>query len=184
LFALRQGKIGNAVELLRDASAAAERAGDSLLTINALMALAGALEAAGNFDNAMSTYTDALQRCDLFSGGRVMREEILFRVGNAMLRREKPDDAGRFFQAALGSARSRGNILGRAYALLQLSHCARLRREGTAIALAQEAVELLREPQPPLPWHTPVALWAWLSWQETIQWMPPMNSGRPSSRRG
>lgn len=149
LFAVRQGRVGASVDLFRDAMVAAGNAGDSLLTITALRDLARSLDAMGDFNRAMATYTDALQRSDSLKNGRAIREELLFRVGNAMLREGKPGDARRFYHAAFASARDRGNTLGKAYALLQLSHCARLLRESASVGLAQDAVTLLRDVYPP-----------------------------------
>ena len=119
---------------------------DSLLAIVVLRNLARAQEAPGTPQEAMKTYTEALQRADRLPGALALREDLLIRVGNAMLRLARQDDARRFFRAGVASAGARGSLLVQAYGLLQLSRCERQR--DSAAALARAAVALL-EPGAP-----------------------------------
>ncbi len=149
LSASWHGDTAGAVRRFVEAFGLSDQTGDSLFTAAILRNLARAYETSGAVNEAMNTYTDALQRAARLPGGKVLREQLLMDVGNAMLRLRRPAGAVRFFQAANASAAARGNALAQAYALLQLSHALRPAVPDSAGALARKALALLHESSPP-----------------------------------
>ncbi|HEX9006387.1 MAG TPA: CHAT domain-containing protein [Bacteroidota bacterium] len=149
LSAFHHNDTAGAIRRFVEALGFSAQTGDSLFTATILRNLARAYEVSGAFNEAMTSYTDALQRVDRLPAGRVLREQMLMEVGNAMLRQRKPAEAVRFFQAASASASGRGNTLARCYALLQLSCALRAALPDSAAALARSALALLQGASPP-----------------------------------
>jgi tetratricopeptide (TPR) repeat protein len=149
LSAFHRGDAAGAIRNLVEALGFSSRTADSLLTATILRNLARGYETAGSVNEAMSSYTEALRLADRMRKGTLMREELLMRVGNALLRLHRPADAERFYQAAGASATARGDDLHRAYTLLQLSHCSRASLPDSARSLARTALSLLQESAPP-----------------------------------
>lgn len=145
LAKLHAGDATGAASSFAEALSSADGVHDSLQAIRCLRNLAHANELNGKFADAMSAYTAALQRSDVVTGGTEIREELLFRVGNAMVRASRRAEAIRFFESARQSAEQRHDVLAQAYAFLQLSHCQRGTAPATAVAPARTAIGLLHD---------------------------------------
>jgi tetratricopeptide (TPR) repeat protein len=131
-----------AAEHFLRAFAFADQAHDSLLSLQSMVRVALAFDAAGRTTEAFQSFSDGLKRAGRTSGAGGLRSELLLRIGNAYMRVRMVDEARRFFNAALASAVQNSNKLLEGYCVIQLGWCdfgggseGGLKRVGSAISL-------------------------------------------------
>lgn len=137
---------GAAVENYLRALTLADQAHDSLLAIDILMHAATNLDWEGKTPDAFQLFTEGLTRSDVTTGARLLREEMLIRVGNIYLGGAQYGEAQRFYEAALTSAILRGNRISEGYIEIQLGHCERgiSKERGAGLKNYQSASDLFR----------------------------------------
>jgi tetratricopeptide (TPR) repeat protein len=131
-----------AAEHFLRAFALADQAHDSLLSLQSMVRVALAFDAAGQTTEAFQSFSDGLKRAGRTTGAGRLRSELLLRIGNAYMRVRMVDEARRFFNAALTSAIQNSNKLLEGYCVIQLGWCdfggvpeEGLKKVGSAIAL-------------------------------------------------
>jgi tetratricopeptide (TPR) repeat protein len=132
-----------------EARTTADRARDTALDLAIAIHLGQAYIRMGNIPDAISTLADAVGRTDSLGSGGHLRQELLLRLGNVLLRARRFTEAIRTFQSALTASHETGNALARRYALLQLGNALRQSDPASALPIARQALTGLDENAPP-----------------------------------
>ncbi len=149
LSALNRGDAVTAVRRFIEARDIAEHAGDTVSAVPILLHIARAYEASGNLPDALSTYLAALPLAERSHADPGLQQEILFRIGNALLAAKRNAEAVGYYQSALSLSKERGDELARRYALLQLANVLRLVDPPAALPIVRQALEGLDDGAPP-----------------------------------
>ncbi|MBX2990732.1 MAG: CHAT domain-containing protein [Bacteroidetes bacterium] len=140
---ISRSEYGDAVRNFAAALPFALRSQDTLLTIQTFLSLAVVYDLLGNEKESFQMFTEGIRRADMIRGADALREEMLLRVGNIHLRRNRYEEAHKFYNAALRTAIGSQNRLTEAYALLQLGHCLAASGDAEAETNYSAAIALL-----------------------------------------
>jgi tetratricopeptide (TPR) repeat protein len=132
-----RGETAQAIDAYLRAVTLADQAKDSVLSEQVLIHLGLAFDAAGRGQDALETFTTALQRPATLDQNPDLYVALLMRIGNLYLRRKQTGLALQQFRTALPLAQQRQNALAEAYCTIQMAH-ATLRHDPA------EAMQMLR----------------------------------------
>ena len=126
-----------------------EQTGDTARAIPEIVHLGRAYESIGNFPEAISAYLGAMPLSERSRADRIIQQELLFRLGNALLVAKRNGEAVGYFQSALSLSKKLGDEFARRYALLQLANTLRSVDLSSTTPIVRQALDGLDENAPP-----------------------------------
>jgi tetratricopeptide (TPR) repeat protein len=129
---------------LRESVSLSEKAGDSVLTVHALLALGRTLERTGRIREAQQCFTTVLEQSALLTQKPALEFQVLMCTGNFFLRNQRSDIAASYFERAVDKANGISHALGEAYAHLQRGHCVESGNSSQAASLYRLGFDILQ----------------------------------------